>query len=74
MIVIFNVRDKSGRMIRLSRKQWTHITTAHAEMTNYLEDIEKKVINPLKIIPHTKVDDLRFIIIILNIESILKNI
>lgn len=48
---VFEVVDKSGRDICLTRKQWVHITTVHAEMTNYLDDIQKNLKNPLKIIP-----------------------
>ena len=60
METLFEVNDKTGRAIRLTEKQWTHITTIHAEMTNYLEEIKQTVINPQKMILHSRKDDLNF--------------
>ena len=53
---IFEISDKSGRKIHLSKERWEHITIIHSEMTNYLEEIEQTVENPLKITIHTKGD------------------
>ena len=50
MGIVFEVIDKSGRKIRLTKTQWIHITTIHAEMTNYLEEIKRNLENPIKII------------------------
>jgi hypothetical protein len=47
---IFEVIDKSGRKIRLTKKQWSHITMSHKEMDNYLEEIKRNLENPIKII------------------------
>ncbi len=60
MNYVFEVVDKTGRKIRLTKKQWTHITMTHAEMGNYLEEIKKTLNNPLKIIDHSFKEDLRF--------------
>ena len=52
MGIIFEVVDKTGRRIRLTKERWSHITSPsspHAYMTNYLEDIKKTLINPDKI-------------------------
>lgn len=49
---IFEVKDKTGRKIKLSKKSWTHITSPtspHAYMTNYLEEIKQALIKPDKI-------------------------
>lgn len=50
MDFVFEVIDKSGRKIRLTKRQWQHITDIHSEMANYLEEIKKTMENPLKII------------------------
>ena len=50
---IFEITDKTGRKIRLTKKQWTHITSPtspHAYMTNYLEEIKETLINPDKMV------------------------
>lgn len=51
---VFEVNDKTGRKIHLIKRQWTHITTTHSEMTNYLYEIEHTLKNPLKITEHKK--------------------
>ena len=60
MSIIFEIVDKSGRKIRLTKKQWSHITTIHAEMTNYLEEIRRTLEKPLKIIPQEKGNLIRY--------------
>ena len=57
---IFEIIDKSRRKIRLPQKNWTHITTAHAEIANYLEEIKETLIKPIKIIKHPRKEDLYF--------------
>ena len=54
MSVFFEVKDKTNRTIRLTRERWSHITTTHAEMTNYVLEIEYALCTPLKITPHRK--------------------
>lgn len=49
---VFEVKDKTGREIYLSRERWKHITSPispHAYMTNYFEDIKETLIKPDKI-------------------------
>ncbi len=53
---VFEVIDKSGRKIRLTKRQWAHITITHKEMANYLEEMQKTLENPIKIISHEKGD------------------
>ena len=55
---IFEKNNRAGRKIHLTKRQWSHITTIHAEMANYLDEIQNTIKNPIKIIPH-KVGDLR---------------
>jgi len=45
---IFEVVDKSGRKIRLTKKQWGHITRDHPEISNN-EIIKETLENPTKI-------------------------
>lgn len=54
MSIIFEVTDKTGRRIRLTKKQWDHITSTHGEMTDYLEIMQITLTKPLKIIPQEK--------------------
>lgn len=48
---IFEIIDKTGRKIRLTKTQFKHILY-HKSMENYLEEIKETLKNPLKIIPH----------------------
>jgi len=34
---IFEVEDKSGRRIRLTRRQWSHIRQDHPNVENYFD-------------------------------------
>lgn len=50
---IFEIKDKTGRKIHLSKRQGGHIThpsSLHAYMTNYLEEIKQTLIQPDKIV------------------------
>jgi len=53
---IFEVADKTGRKIRLTKERWTHISSPispHAYMTNYLEEIKETLTKPNKIVQST---------------------
>ena len=49
---VFEIIDKSGRKIRLTKKQWKHIVKRRPYMQKYLEEIKQtlqfpdKMINP----------------------------
>ena len=47
---IFEMVDKSGIKIHLSKDVWNHITTKHTNMSDKLEDIKKALTNPILII------------------------
>jgi len=47
---VFEVADKSGRKIRLTKTQWAHMIKNHGEIVNYLEEIKETLVHPLKII------------------------
>ena len=46
----FEVVDKSGRKIRLTNKQWKHVLSKRPYMSNYLEEINHILKNPIKIV------------------------
>ncbi len=46
---IFEVEDKSGRKIHLSKERWSHINEEHPEVAPYLEEIKETLKNPVKI-------------------------
>ena len=46
---VFDVVDKSGRKIYLSKERWKHVTVEHPEINNY-EILVKVLTNPDKII------------------------
>ena len=53
MTWIFEIIDKSGKKIHLSKEQWKHIVT---ELSNKIEDIKDTLTNPLTI-RHSKYDE-----------------
>lgn len=58
---IFEIKDKKGRRIRLTKERWSHIihpSSLHPYMTNYLEEVKETIINPDLIISQ-KFDDTR---------------
>ncbi len=38
---IFEITEKTGRNIRLTRKQWKHIVKRHPYMEKYIEEIKE---------------------------------
>jgi len=56
---IFEISDKTGRKIQLSKDRWNHITVKHPNMTNMLEDIKKALEKPTFIVPHKYTKDMR---------------
>ena len=59
MNYIFEIIDKSGKKIRLTKKQWSHITIKHSYMADKLEDIKKALTSPALIVSHKFSDDMR---------------
>ena len=49
--LIFEVIDKTGRTIRLTKDRWSHIN-AHNFMSDKIEEIKQTLIKPDLIIPH----------------------
>ena len=53
---VFEVIDKTGRNIYLTKERWSHITapiSLHPYMTNYLEEIKAALVRPSKIVIHS---------------------
>ena len=59
MDYIFEIDDKGGRKIHLSKERWSYITTNHSDISNRLEDIKKALIKPDLIVPHKYDDEMR---------------
>jgi len=51
MEIVFEVTDKTGRKIRLTKERWEHIIS-HKGMGQYLEEIKDTLIRPDFIVPH----------------------
>ena len=49
---LFEIRDKTGRKIRLTKRQWSHLSKKHPYMKNYLEEIKETLIHPDKAIKY----------------------
>ena len=49
MAWIFEIKDKSGRKIHLSKERWSHIVTEHYKLGSKIEDIKDTLTNPLTI-------------------------
>ena len=60
MEYVFEIIDKTKREIRLTKRQWRHITKVHPNMTNYLDEIKETLINPLKITDYSLDNDVRY--------------
>lgn len=58
--IIFEITDKTGRKIRLTKKQWSHITRKHPQIANYQEEIINTLKNPLKITDYGFDDKVRY--------------
>ncbi len=52
MNMIFEITDKSGREIYLSKERWLHINQEHPEVVPYLEEIKNVLISPLKVVEY----------------------
>ncbi len=52
--VIFVVKSRNGKEIRLTNAQWKHVSYRHPEMVNLLKDIEETIKNPTSIRKHSE--------------------
>lgn len=51
--MIFEVKTRDGKLIRLTEKQWSHIIYRHPEMVKRLNDIEEAISSPTARIQHS---------------------
>jgi len=49
MEIVFEVIDKIGKKIRMTRKQWIHVMERRSYMEKYLEEIKETLQNPDKL-------------------------
>ena len=56
---IFEIKDKTGRVIYLSKERWKHILK-HPKMNEQLEEIQKTLKNPLKLIDYGLEKDIKY--------------
>ncbi len=59
MTFVFEITDRTGRKIYLTKERWTHITnpaSLHPYMANYLEEVKQTLIKP-DLIVQQKFDD-----------------
>ena len=59
MNYVFEITDKTGRGVYLSKERWEHITDKHSDMSSRLEDIKKTLIKPDLIVQHKYDDSMR---------------
>lgn len=57
---IFEIKDKSGRDIYLSKERWTHINQEHPEVSGYIEEIKETLKSPTKIKTYEYDGDIRY--------------
>jgi len=60
MDIVFEIIDKTGRKIRLAKKQHSHICKKHSMISNYFEEIKETLIKPDKIIESKDDENVRF--------------
>ncbi len=56
----FEILDKTGRKIYMSKKSWLHIAKKHPIMINYIEEIKETLKRPLKITDYSFDEGLRY--------------
>jgi len=49
---LFASKDKSGRIIYLTKERWSHINKEHPEVSSYFSNFEEILSNPTKIVDY----------------------
>lgn len=52
MDYVFEIIDKTGRKIRLTKKQWSHITKKHSDLSGKEEQIKRILKKPDLVLLH----------------------
>ncbi|MBI2498747.1 hypothetical protein HYV88_00725 [Candidatus Woesearchaeota archaeon] len=53
---LFEIKDKTGRIIYLTKERWKHIVSEHPKLSNNIEIIKEAIITPL-IVKQSKNDE-----------------
>ena len=69
MNYVFEIVDKSGRKVHLSRERWKHITFKHKNMSDKLENVKRALTNPTLVVPHKYDDKMRNYYLFLKLEK-----
>ena len=59
MEIVFEIKDKTGRKIHLSKERWNHIVAKHPDMADKLDEIKQALIQPAMIVQHKYDDTMR---------------
>jgi|SRR3989344_4296169 len=57
---LFELKDKSGRKIYLSKERWKHINQEHPEISPYLDELKEALENPLAITTYPLEEGIRY--------------
>ena len=57
---IFEIKDKSGRKIHLSKERWSHISQEHPEVADYFEEIKETIKNQTQIATYSNDKYIRY--------------
>ena len=57
---IFEVKDKTGRIIYLTKERWSHINIEHPELSQYIFKLEEVLQKPLKIMDHEEDEKVKY--------------
>ena len=60
MNYIFEVKDKTGRKIRLTKRQWRETNLKHPSMATYLEEIKGTLVKPDAITDYSLDEKVRY--------------
>ncbi len=60
MDYVFEIIDKTGRRIRLTKRQWRETTLKHPNMAAYLEEIKETLIRPNVITDYSIDESVRY--------------
>lgn len=57
---VFEVIDKTGKKIRLTKRQWSQVTMKHPYMSAYLEEMKETVCKPDAITSYSLDENIRY--------------
>ncbi len=66
--VLFEVLTRDGRQIRLTQKQWLHISQRHPEMSGLIEEMQQALIYPTHVL-HFSNETIKYYLFLKNKRS-----